>query len=143
MAFYDVVSNLWQALHQATANGNKRLRLRGPHAFTGKVYEDTLNLSAGFHGIDVPVSSKAAYSLLDCDADTGFLSLLTDGTAATRYPLPVTRHPLPVTRYTWSPFIFLAQLSAVNAVSLKPLKWSQLNDEYGIQHLILGDKLTT
>jgi len=54
--------------------------------------EDTLNLSAGFHGIDVPVSSKAAYSLLDCDADTGFLSLLTDGTA--------------VTRYTWSPSIF-------------------------------------
>ena len=25
-------------LPKATANGNKRLRLRGPHAFTGKVY---------------------------------------------------------------------------------------------------------
>uniref|UniRef100_A0A7S0SPD9 Translation initiation factor 5A C-terminal domain-containing protein n=1 Tax=Mantoniella antarctica TaxID=81844 RepID=A0A7S0SPD9_9CHLO len=65
-------------LAKATANGNKRLRLRGPHVFTGKVYEDTLNLTAGFHGIDVPLTSKAAYGLLDCDADTGFLSLLTD-----------------------------------------------------------------
>ena len=41
--------------------------------------EDTINLTAGFHGIDVPVTTKATYSLLDCDADTGFLSLLTEG----------------------------------------------------------------
>ena len=27
-----------EVLPKATANGNKRLRLRGPHAFTGKIY---------------------------------------------------------------------------------------------------------
>lgn len=27
-----------ETLAKATANGNKRLRLKGPHAFTGKVY---------------------------------------------------------------------------------------------------------
>ena len=64
---------------KATANGNKRLHLVGHHIFTGKKYEDTLNLSAGFHGIDVPVTTKASFSLMDVDTDTGFLSLLTDG----------------------------------------------------------------
>ena len=34
-------------LPKATANGNKRLRLVGNHIFTGKKYEDTLNLTAG------------------------------------------------------------------------------------------------
>merc|ERR1712039_120706 len=63
---------------KATANGNKRLHLVGLHVFTGKKYEDTLNLTAGFHGIDVPVTSKAEYVLLDIDRATGFLSLLTD-----------------------------------------------------------------
>lgn len=67
-----------EVLPKATANGNKRLHLKGPHVFTGKSYEDTLNLTAGFHGIDVPVTVKAQYSLLDADSDTGFLSLLTD-----------------------------------------------------------------
>ena len=67
-----------EVLPKATANGNKRLHLKGPHVFTGKSYEDTLNLTAGFHGIDVPVTVKAQYSLLDADPDTGFLSLLTD-----------------------------------------------------------------
>ena len=33
---------------------------------------------AGFHGIDVPVTTKAQYSLMDVDSETGFLSLLTD-----------------------------------------------------------------
>jgi hypothetical protein len=28
--------------------------------------------------IEVPITSKASYALLDVDADTGFLSLLTD-----------------------------------------------------------------
>ena len=65
-------------LPKATANGNKRLHLVGTHIFTGKKYDDTLNLSAGFHGIDVPVTNKASYALCDVDASTGFLSLLTD-----------------------------------------------------------------
>ena len=67
-----------EVLPKATANGNKRLHIRGPNVFTGKPYEDTLNLTAGFHGIDVPVTIKAQYSLMDIDSDTGFLSLLTD-----------------------------------------------------------------
>ena len=67
-----------EVLPKATANGNKRLHIRGPNVFTGKPYEDTLNLTAGFHGIDVPVTVKAQYSLMDVDSDTGFLSLLTD-----------------------------------------------------------------
>ena len=45
---------------KATANGNNRLHLVGLHIFTGKKYDDTLNLTAGFHGIDVPVTRKAA-----------------------------------------------------------------------------------
>ena len=36
-----------EVLPKATANGNKRLHIKGPHVFTGKHYEDTLNLSAG------------------------------------------------------------------------------------------------
>ena len=67
-----------EVLPKVTANGNKRLHIRGPNVFTGKLYEDTLNLTAGFHGIDVPVTVKAQYSLMDVDSDTGFLSLLTD-----------------------------------------------------------------
>lgn len=67
-----------QHLPKATANGNKRCRLVGTHVFTGKKYEDTLNLTAGFHGIDVPVVSKKWYSLLDVDGQSGFLSLMTE-----------------------------------------------------------------
>ena len=63
---------------QATANGNKKLHLVGTHIHTGKKYQDTLNLTAGFHGIDVPVTSKAVFTLCDVDSSTGFLSLLTD-----------------------------------------------------------------
>ena len=63
---------------KATANGNKRLHLVGMHIDTGKKYEDTLNLTAGFHGIDVPITTKASYTLCDIDTATGFLSLLTD-----------------------------------------------------------------
>ncbi len=65
-------------LPKATANGNRRLHIKGPNVFTGKTYEDTLNLTAGFHGIDVPVTTKTTYSLMDVDSDTGFLSLLTE-----------------------------------------------------------------
>ena len=64
---------------KATANGNKKLHIVGLQVFTAKKYEDTINLTAGFHGIDAPVSAKAQYSLLDVDLSTGFLSLLTDG----------------------------------------------------------------
>mmetsp|Transcript_93583 Transcript_93583/g.166497 ORF Transcript_93583/g.166497 Transcript_93583/m.166497 type:complete len:158 (+) Transcript_93583:54-527(+) len=63
---------------KATANGNKRVHLVGLHVFTGKKYEDTINCTAGFHGIDCPVTSKASYTLLDVDQSTGFLSLLAD-----------------------------------------------------------------
>ena len=63
---------------KATANGNKRLHLVGTHIHTGKKYEDTLNLSAGFHGVPVPVTSKATFALCDVDSRTGFISLLTD-----------------------------------------------------------------
>ena len=65
-------------LPKATANGNKRCHLVGMHVFTGKKYDDTINCTAGFHGIDVPVTSRASYTLLDVDESTGFLSLLTD-----------------------------------------------------------------
>ena len=63
---------------KATANGNKRVRLVGNHVFSGKKYEDTLNCTAGFHGIDVPVTHKSWYSLLDVDTGSGFLSLMMD-----------------------------------------------------------------
>ena len=65
-------------LPKATANGNKRIQLCGTHVFTGKKYDDTINCTAGFHGIDVPVTSRCTYTLLDVDESTGFLSLLTD-----------------------------------------------------------------
>ena len=76
----DVPCRITEINHKpkATANGNKRLHLVGTHIHTGKKYEDTLNLSAGFHGINVPVTSKATFALCDVDASTGFLSLLTD-----------------------------------------------------------------
>ena len=67
-----------EILSKATANGNKRLHVKGKDVFTRKTYEDTVNLTAGFHGIDVPVTSKRAFSLMDVDVETGFLSLLTD-----------------------------------------------------------------
>ena len=54
------------------------LHVKGKDVFTRKTYEDTVNLTAGFHGIDVPVTSKRAFSLMDVDVETGFLSLLTD-----------------------------------------------------------------
>ena len=60
-------------LPKATANGNKRVHLVGLHVFTGKKYDDTINCTAGFHGIEVPVSSKASYSLLDIDASISIL----------------------------------------------------------------------
>ena len=80
-------------LPKATANGNRRLHIKGPNVFTGKLYEDTLNLTAGFHGIDVPVTSKRAYALMDLDRETGFLSLLTD-TGDCKEDVGLTRSPL-------------------------------------------------
>lgn len=65
-------------LPKATANGNRRLHIKGKDVFTGKIYEDTVNVTAGFHGIDVPVVEKKTYGLMDLDAETGFLSLLTE-----------------------------------------------------------------
>ena len=43
--------------------------------FTGKKYDDTLNLTAGFHGIEVPVTEKRWYQLLDIQSD-GYLTLM-------------------------------------------------------------------
>lgn len=71
-------------LPKATANGNKRLKLVGTHIFTSKKYEDTLNCSAGFHGVDVPVTTKAWFPLLDVDTRSGFLSLMVDGGEGTK-----------------------------------------------------------
>ena len=63
---------------KATAKGNNRIKLVGNHVFTGKKYEDTINCTAGFNGIEVPVTTKATFSLLDIDTSTGNLSLLTE-----------------------------------------------------------------
>lgn len=60
----------------ATANGNKKLKITGLHVFTGKKLDDTFNLSAGFKGIDAPITEKHAYTLVDVDTRTGFISLL-------------------------------------------------------------------
>lgn len=74
----------------ATANGNKKLRLTGVHVFTGKKFDDTINLTAGFHGIEVPVTSKSRYALLDVDASSGDLSLLNDD-GTTKEDVSLTR----------------------------------------------------
>ena len=63
---------------KATAKGNNRIKLVGNHVFTGKKYEDTINCTAGFNGIEVPVTTKSTFSLLDIDTSTGNLSLLTE-----------------------------------------------------------------
>ena len=54
------------------------MKIVGTHIFTGKKYEDTLNLTAGFRGIDVPVTSKSWYALVDVDVRSGDLSLMTE-----------------------------------------------------------------
>eukprot|EP00931_Biecheleriopsis_adriatica_P067306 TRINITY_DN41469_c0_g1_i1.p1 TRINITY_DN41469_c0_g1~~TRINITY_DN41469_c0_g1_i1.p1 ORF type:complete len:169 (+),score=37.19 TRINITY_DN41469_c0_g1_i1:34-507(+) len=68
---------------KATARGNDKLQIIGTHLFTGKKYEDTFNLTAGFSGlIDVPAVSIAEYQVMDVDKSSGALSLLTsDGEA--------------------------------------------------------------
>jgi translation initiation factor 5A len=48
-----------------------------PQVFTGKKYDDTINCTAGFHGIDVPLTTYAHFSLMDVDKSDGTLSLLT------------------------------------------------------------------
>ena len=63
---------------KATAKGNNRIKLVGNHVFTGKKYEDTINCTAGFNGIEVPVTTKVSFLLLDIDPSTGNLSLLSD-----------------------------------------------------------------
>mmetsp|Transcript_25424 Transcript_25424/g.49784 ORF Transcript_25424/g.49784 Transcript_25424/m.49784 type:complete len:159 (-) Transcript_25424:102-578(-) len=65
-------------LPKATANGNRRVQIVGVHIFTGKKYDDTINCTAGFNGIDVPITSKESYTILDVDASSGFLSLVDD-----------------------------------------------------------------
>ena len=47
--------------------------------FTGKKYDDTINTTAGFHGIDVPVTSSQKCVLCDVDKESRFLSLMDDG----------------------------------------------------------------
>ena len=62
---------------KATANGNDRLHIVGTHVWNGKKYEDTLNLTAGFASqVQVPVSSKEEYSVLDADRSSGMVSVL-------------------------------------------------------------------
>eukprot|EP00930_Biecheleria_cincta_P094568 TRINITY_DN8585_c0_g1_i1.p1 TRINITY_DN8585_c0_g1~~TRINITY_DN8585_c0_g1_i1.p1 ORF type:complete len:124 (-),score=33.75 TRINITY_DN8585_c0_g1_i1:18-389(-) len=64
---------------KATANGNDKLHLIGNHIFTGKKYEDIINLTAGFSGLlDIPAVKTAEFVVMDVDTKTGALSLLTD-----------------------------------------------------------------
>eukprot|EP01047_Picozoa_sp_COSAG01_P005745 COSAG01_NODE_200_length_22187_cov_59.140529_2_plen_162_part_00 len=58
---------------------NDRVVIKGAHVFKKDVRcEDTFNLTAGFDGMEVPVASKASYSLIDIDTESGFLTLLTE-----------------------------------------------------------------
>ena len=47
---------------------NDRVTIKGTHVFTGKKMEDVHNLTQQPH-IEVPVSSKSQYTLLDIDED--------------------------------------------------------------------------
>ena len=58
---------------------NDRVTIKGQHVFSPSVKcEDVFNLTPGFSGMEVPISSSAKYSLIDIDLDTGFITLLTD-----------------------------------------------------------------
>lgn len=60
------------------ASANERVVITGTHFLTGKQSTDTINLTNAHDGLEVPVTSKKKYALLDVDTDSGFLSLLTD-----------------------------------------------------------------
>ena len=60
------------------ASANDRVVITGTHFLTGKQSTDTINLTNAHDGLEVPVTSKKKYTLLDVDTDSGFLSLLTD-----------------------------------------------------------------
>lgn len=60
------------------ASANDRVVITGTHYLTGKQSTDTVNLTNAHDGLEVPITSKKKYTLLDVDADSGFLSLLTD-----------------------------------------------------------------
>jgi translation elongation factor P/translation initiation factor 5A len=77
----------------ATSNGNKRVRLVGYHIFTGKKYEDTINCTAGFNGIDVPVTTKATFLLMDVDASSGDISLLDEASGDTKDDVTLVKDP--------------------------------------------------
>mmetsp|Transcript_114075 Transcript_114075/g.179581 ORF Transcript_114075/g.179581 Transcript_114075/m.179581 type:complete len:161 (-) Transcript_114075:24-506(-) len=77
----------------ATANGNKRIRLVGLHVFTNKKYEDTLNLTAGFTGIEVPITTKASYLLMDVELPDGTLSLLDEASGETKDDVSLIKDP--------------------------------------------------
>eukprot|EP00392_Amoebophrya_sp_AT5.2_P005459 g5468.t1 len=63
---------------KATVKGNDRLHVVGTHVFTGKKYEDTLNLTAGFASqVQVPAVTKDEYTVMDIDASSGIVSVLT------------------------------------------------------------------
>ena len=60
------------------ASANDRVVISGTHIFTGVKSVDTINLTNAHDGLEVPITSKKQYMLLDVDSDTGFVSLLTD-----------------------------------------------------------------
>jgi translation initiation factor 5A len=62
---------------KATARGNDRLEIIGLHLFTGKKYNDTVNLTAGTGGmVVVPKVEKAEYDVLDVDTRNKTVSVL-------------------------------------------------------------------
>ncbi|CAD7944820.1 unnamed protein product [Amoebophrya sp. A120] len=55
---------------KATVKGNDRLHIVGTHVFTGKKYEDTLNLTAGSASqVQVPAVTKEEYTVMDIDGE--------------------------------------------------------------------------
>ncbi|CAD7971142.1 unnamed protein product [Amoebophrya sp. A25] len=61
---------------KATVKGNDRLHIVGTHVFTGKKYEDTLNLTAGTGSqVQVPDVTKEEFSVMDVDGSS--VSVLT------------------------------------------------------------------
>lgn len=64
---------------KATVKGNDRLHIVGTHIFTGKKYEDTVNLTAGNDcWVEVPVISKKEFIVLDVDEDAKTVCVLID-----------------------------------------------------------------
>ena len=64
---------------KSTVKGNDRLHIVGRHLFTGKKYEDTINLTAGNDCyVQVPFWEKKDYVVLDVDEREKTVSILRD-----------------------------------------------------------------